>query len=194
MHDNPYEAPRARIDDDNAGYAVSDYGDAEGERRPLLRREAALRTMGGIALLASLGIVAFATYGLLHELSGKREVVGFVLAGILYVVGSVGAATGWGLLALRPWAKWVVIAGALPALLLSAPLFPFTACCIFLVLSDKGRQVLSREHVGRRKRTPNLRARSRPAEAFAVAGVLILNAAAIGLVVAYLSNQASGTS
>jgi hypothetical protein len=194
MHDNPYAAPRARIDEDDTHFEAADGDDADGERRLLLRREAALRTVGGITLLVSLGILAFATFGVVHELGGKREAIGFVVAGILYVVGSVGAAIGWGLLALRPWAKWVVIAGALPALLLSAPLFPFTAWCLFLVLSAKGRRVLSGEHAGRRKRTPHLHARSWPREAFGVVGALVLNAAVIGLAVWYLSHQPASAS
>lgn len=68
---------------------------------------------------------------------------------------------------------------ALPVLVLTAPFLAFTGYGTWLALSARGRRVLSHEHAALRARTPHLRAWSKPGEAFAVVGILVLNAWAV---------------
>jgi hypothetical protein len=178
MHPDPYQPPRARIDDDVV------VEDVEGERRLLLGREAALRTLGAIVALLALGILAFGAYGMSHELAnGGLDRFGVALAAILLCLGTSGLATGWGLMLLQPWVKPVVAIGALPVLLVLAPFIAFTGYGVYLVLSARGRQVLAGEQAGKRQRTRHLQARSRPGEAIALGVVLALNVATVAWIV-----------
>jgi hypothetical protein len=172
MHADPYQAPLARIDD-TPGL------DEAADRRLHLRREAAIRTLGGAWLLFSLGIVALGGIALATELARPPEArFGLVFALVLTGLGGYGVVAAWGLAMLRPAARFT----AAVAFVLTLPMMVsvlFTGLCAYLVYSARGRRVLADDYAGVRARTPHLRARSRPGEALVVLGVLALHVVAL---------------
>jgi len=182
MQANPYEAPRARVDDDAEDILLAP-GDAAAKREALLGREAALRTAGWLlmplgATLFVFGFV-FSGGGFQYPDGSLKTELAMIVARLLFL-GTTGLFLGWGMTELSPWVKPAIAVLAAPVLVLATPLLPFTGYCTWLALSAKGRCVLSREHVQWRELTPGLRARSQPGEALVVVGILVLNLAAVG--------------
>jgi hypothetical protein len=151
MHDNPYQAPAARLVD-----APDERLDPETDRRMHLQRETGLRAVG-------LACLVFAVF-----MWGSALVTRGGPAGPL-VLGTLAAWSAWGYLCLRWWARLPAVALGTIVLFGSfftaAPLLGFAA---WLTWSKKGRRVLETDYAYVRALTPGQQAWRRPAEAIAV--------------------------
>lgn len=123
---NPYAAPKARARPEPVG---GDLSDAEEIRRAYLKHEASVKSVGALAVLGGLGVLAMAVFtllmvtGALHGPRGERMIapanpdarlgfyVGLGIAVALYFAAAVlFVAAGIGLHMLRSWARWTALA------------------------------------------------------------------------------------
>jgi hypothetical protein len=154
---NPYQAPATRVDD------VSDSANPQAEsiRREHINHEASIKAVGTLYYLSTLGLVAagLAIIFSTGALAGAR--MGDAAAAAVMVVIAVGIfMVGRGLRTLRPWVR-------IPAVLLSILGllgFPIgtliNGYIIWLILSKKGRLVLSPEYAAIVEATPDVKYRT----------------------------------
>jgi hypothetical protein len=176
VSDNPYEAPRAHVED-----APPVVPDAESERRAHLRRESGLRAVGLLCLLfGAYFLLMGGVMGWLNYTEAKSfGNVGVGIGAVLLAMGLIALRTGWGYLRLRPWVRVPAGIVAMAALLVSALLTaPIVAYAAYLTYSARGLRVLSRDYAAVRAATPHLSAWRWPREALIVLGMLGLYVAA----------------
>lgn len=147
---SPYAAPTARVDD-------AAPTEAEATRRAHLSHEAGIKSLG---MLYYLGAAALSLGGIAAAVGGAGAVE--VMVTLLLVVG-IGALQGWVGYGLRHYRSWARIP-AVVLLVLGLLGFPIgtliSAYGLWLVLSAKGRIVLSPEYAAVVAATPHIRYRT----------------------------------
>lgn len=153
--ENPYAPPAAEVDATGTT-PDTDLGQAEQLRLEHLRQEASVLAFGLLAVLTALFGGAWGVFLLKFGTSpntGARLVVSLGAA----VLGVILFGVGVGLLRLAPWSRVAGLLGAALALLLF-PAGTLAGALLFQVLlSSKGRFVLSPEHARLRERTPHVK-------------------------------------
>ena len=165
MHDNPYEAPEARLED---ALVV----DADVERRAHLRREAGLRAVGALCLVFG-GFILLMAVAMGVGAPSAGDAMAWGMAAAFGGVGLVALAAAWGYFRLRPWVQ--VPAGITGLVVLVMSMFltaPVVFLAAWLTWSAKGRRVLSSDYAAIRAATPALRAWRHPLEALVLFGLL----------------------
>jgi hypothetical protein len=182
MSDNPYEAPAARVDDpgnDDADTAI---------RRPLLRHEASLRSVGWLYWLGAL-VLGFAGVVMLPQALSTGPQgdfgYGFVIVAVVYLVLAIASAiTGWGFRTLAPWVR--IPGGILSGIgLLGIPVGTLiNGYILYLMFGAKGRRILSDDYAAIRARTPHLRFTRGTGEKIGIALVLLVPAGLLAWLIA----------
>jgi hypothetical protein len=153
---NPYATPRSTVADEGAG------SEAEAVRTQHITHEASVKAVGVLFMLGGLLTLIVAAAGLLAPATAGGAVDGMLVAAGLAVsaLSIVYLGSGWGLRALRPWAR--VPAVVLAAIgLLGFPIGTLiNAYILWLLLSRKGRTVLSAEYAAVVKVTPHIKYRT----------------------------------
>jgi hypothetical protein len=149
--DNPFESPKAELEPDRPAATGSD----EQVRRELLNHEASIKAIGRLDILG--GVVAVLVgFGMLADTEAELPAVVGATA-IFMAIGVVSAWVGNKLRTLDPRGR--VAAAVLHGLGLFG--FPVgtlvSAYVLWLVLSEKGRRVLSTEYQGVVERTPHIK-------------------------------------
>lgn len=172
---NPYQAPTAVVDDviDSAN------PQAESIRREHINHEASIKAVGTLYYLSMLGL---AVVGLTSALStaavGGAGRGGIIVGAVMVVMAVALFMVGRGLRTLRPWVR-------IPTVLLSIlGLFGFpigtliNGYIIWLILSKKGRLVLSPEYAAIVEATPQVKYRT-SIVVWTLLGVIVLLVAAV---------------
>lgn len=149
---NPYAAPRAEVAD-----PVAD-PEAEAKRNAHITHEASVRAIGALyylsAVLLAIGLVSGLIAG---DIDSLGAALGYLLVSV--VVLAILVATGRGLRALRPWVRAPVVVLSVLGLLAFPVGTIINAYILWLVLSAKGRVVLSHDYAAVVAATPHIRYR-----------------------------------
>lgn len=154
---NPYQTPAAEVDD------VADSTDPQAEsiRKEHLNHEASIRAVGALYYLSTLGILAAGLIPFFTGPSPDEDRVTLFITGVLLLAMAAGFfMVARGLRNLRPWTR-------IPTVLLSVlGLLGFpvgtliNGYIIWLILSKKGRLVLSPEYAAIVAATPHIKYRT----------------------------------
>jgi len=156
MSVNPYATPKAAVTDDGAGSV------AEAVRKEHIAHEASVKAVGLLFILGGLLTLIGAGVGLFAPgaTAGEDSAV-LVFAGLAIGALSIAyLACGWGLRTLKPWAR--IPAVVLAAIgLLGFPIGTLiNAYILWLLLSRKGRMVLSTDYAAIVEATPRIKYRT----------------------------------
>lgn len=176
--DNPFESPKTELEPERPTLAS---GSDEQVRRELLNHEASIKSVGRLNILG--GVLAIIVgFAMLADTDPELPAVG---ATAIFV--AIGLVTGW----IGNKLRTLDPRGRLPAALLHAVGllgFPFgtlvSGYVLWLVLSEKGRRVLSTEYQGVVARTPHVRYKT-PVLIVALA-VLVIGSVVATMVMALL--------
>ena len=153
---NPYVTPQAVVADDGAG------SEAEAVRKEHITHEASVKAVGMLFMLGGVLTLIGAGVGLFAPgaTAGENKAV-LVVAGLLIGALSIAyLACGWALRTLKAWAR--IPAAVLAAIgLLGFPIGTLiNAYILWLVLSGKGRVVLSADYAAIVEATPHIKYRT----------------------------------
>ena len=164
---NPYAAPTARVDD------VPASPEAEAIRRAHISHEASIKAVG---ILYYLGGAVSTLAGIAALVSASSEVESAVIMLLLLALGVGSLFAGWGVRALRPWAR--IVGCVLSAIgLLGFPIGTLiNGYILYLFLSKKGRTIFAPDYRDVIAATPHVKYRTSIV-------VWILLALVIGLIV-----------
>ena len=143
---NPYAAPTAIVDD------VSASPEKEATRREHINHETSIKAVGFLYYLGGVGV----TVAGIANLAGGKPAFGI----LLLVLGAGQLVAGWGVRALRPWAR--VLGCVLSGFgLLGFPIGTLiNAYVLYLFLSKKGRTVFAPEYQEVIEATPHVKYRT----------------------------------
>lgn len=160
--DDPFASPQAGLEPE----ASADPAD-EAKRRLMLRTETAVRAVGLTYFMLGATVTAVAAAEL-----AQAKISGALLNGALRLsAGVVVILIGYGLRRLSPAARWPAIAASTFGLLQFPLGTAYHLYVLVLLLSPKGRAVLSRDHAALIERTSALR---HPPMSWRVAAVFAL--------------------
>lgn len=160
--DDPFASPQAGLEPE----ASADPAD-EAKRRLMLRTETAVRAVGLTYFMLGATVTAVAA----GELA-QIKVSGGLLTGLLRLAaGVLVILIGYGLRRLSPAARWPAIAASTFGLLQFPLGTAYHLYVLILLLTPKGRAVLSRDHAALIDRTSTLR---HPPMSWRVAAVFLL--------------------
>ena len=176
---NPYATPRAVVADPGAS-------EVEIVRKEHITHEASVKSAGALFMLGGLITLAAAASMVIPAMAIVGDRPGFLVIGMAVAgLGIAYVGSGWGLRGLRAWSR-------IPAIVLAAIGllgFPIgtlvNSYILWLVLSRKGRMVLSAEYASIIEATPQIRYRTSIAVwiglgLLVLLAVLALFAAALG--------------
>lgn len=152
---NPYATPKAMVEDADAG------SPAEALRQEHIRHEASIKSAGWLFMLGGALVLFSAAATVIPQLTGSGgSRAGIAIGAGFALLAATSIAVGWGLRALRAWAR-------VPAIMLAAVGllgFPIgtliNGYILWLILSRKGRMVLSAEYAAIVAATPHVRYRT----------------------------------
>lgn len=154
---NPYQAPEAKVDD------VLEAADAQAEaiRRDHIQQEASIKAVGSLYYLSTIGMLIAGLTSIFMSGSSPSFGTNSTIGGALFLAFAAGMfMVGRGLRKLAPWAKIPTV--ALSVLGLFG--FPFgtliNAYILWLILSKKGRFILSPEYASIVAVTPQVKYRT----------------------------------
>ena len=153
---NPYATPKAVVADDGAG------SEAEAVRKEHITHEASVKAVGILFILGGLLTLIGAGVGLLAPgaTAGEDSAV-LVAAGLAIGALSIAyLACGWGLRTLKPWARMPAAVLAVIGLLGFPIGTLINAYILWLLLSRKGRMVLSADYAAVVEATPHIKYRT----------------------------------
>ena len=152
---NPYATPKAVVADEGASSQV------EAVRKEHIQHEASVKSVGVLFMLGGLGTLAAAASMAIPAMAIAVDRPGFLVIGMaVAVLGIVYVASGWGLRKLRSWSRAPAIVLAAIGLLGFPIGTLINAYILWLVLSAKGRMVLSAEYASIIEATPHIRYRT----------------------------------
>jgi hypothetical protein len=165
---NPYATPKAVVADEGTG------SEAEALRKEHITHEASVKSAGVLFMLGGLVTLAAAAAMVVPGVPAAGDRPGFLVIGMAVgILGVSYVAVGWGVRQLRGWAK-------IPAIVLAAIGllgFPIgtliNAYILWLLLSRKGRMVLSADYAVIVDATPHIRYRT-SVVVWVVLGLLVL--------------------
>jgi hypothetical protein len=143
---NPYAAPTANVDD------VSASPEKEAIRHEHINHEASIKAVGFLYYLGGIGV----TVAAIASMAGGEPGAGM----LLLILGAGQLVGGWGVRALRPWARYLgcVLSGIG---LLGFPIGTLiNAYVLYLLLSKKGRTVFAPEYQEVIEATPHVKYRT----------------------------------
>jgi hypothetical protein len=146
---NPYAAPAAPVDD------VPVNPEAEAVRRAHINHEASIKAVGALYYLSG----ALATLGALAALLGAQSEPSAAVPALLIALGVGQLFAGWGVRALRPWAR--IVGCVLSAIgLVWVPIGTLiNGYILYLLVSKKGRTIFSTEYQDIIAATPHVKYR-----------------------------------
>lgn len=164
---NPYATPRAVVTDPGAS-------EVEIVRKEHITHEASVKSAGALFMLGGLVTLAAAASMVIPAMAVAGDRLGFLVIGMaVAVLGIVYVASGWGLRKLRSWSRAPAIVLAAIGLLGFPIGTLINAYVLWLVLSARGRMVLSTEYASIIEATPHIRYRTSIAVWIAL-GLLVL--------------------
>lgn len=154
---NPYQAPATRVDD------VIDSANPQSEsiRREHINHEASIKAVGTLYYLSMLGL---AVVGLTTVFStaafAKSGMGGAVVGAVMVLMAAVFFTVGRGLRKLQPWVRIPTVLLSILGLLGFPIGTLINGYIIWLILSKKGRLVLSPEYTAIVEATPQVKYRT----------------------------------
>ena len=154
---NPYQAPATRVDDVIDGANPQ----AESIRREHINHEASIKAVGTLYYLSMLGlaIVGVTTVFSTSTFAGAG-MAGAVAGAVMVVMAAVFLVVGRGLRTLRPWVRIPTVLLSILGLLGFPIGTLINGYIIWLILSKKGRLVLSPEYAAIVEATPHVKYRT----------------------------------
>jgi hypothetical protein len=151
---NPYATPKAVVAD-------ADASGAEIVRQEHITHEASVKSAGWLYMLGGLGTLVTGAALFIPSMATAAERPGFLVIGVaIAVLGVAYVVIGWGLRALRAWARTPAIVLAAIGLLGFPIGTLINAYILWLVVSRKGRMVLSSEYASIVEATPHIKYRT----------------------------------
>jgi hypothetical protein len=151
MSANPYAAPAARVAD------VAANPEAEATRRAHISHEASVKAVGLLYYLGGAGLLLTAVAFLFAP---RDSLTPLVMALVIAVLGIGQLAAGWGVRALRPWARIVGIVLSVIGLA-GFPVGTIVSLYIlYLLLSKKGRTIFAPDYQDVIAATPEVKYRT----------------------------------
>ena len=147
---NPYAAPAAPVDD------VPVNPEAEAVRRAHINHEASIKAVGFLYYLGGVLLI----FGAIASLLGRSSEPSGAVIVVLFVAMGVGQLfAGWGVRALRPWAR--IVGCVLSAIgLVWVPIGTLiNGYILYLLVSKKGRMIFSPEYQDIIAATPHVKYR-----------------------------------
>jgi hypothetical protein len=154
---NPYQAPATRVDD------VSDSANPQAEsiRREHINHEASIKAVGTLYYLSMLGLAVVGLTMLFSTGAFAAVRMGdAVPAAVLVVMAAVFLVVGRGLRKLQPWVRIPTVLLSILGLLGFPIGTLINGYIIWLILSKKGRLVLSPEYAAIVEATPQVKYRT----------------------------------
>jgi len=154
---NPYQAPTAKVDD----VPDSTNPQAESIRREHINHEASIKAVGTLYYLSVLGLaIAGVTAMLAGSAIARAGAEGIIAGAFLIILAAIMFVVARGLRKLRPWVRIPTV--GLSALgLLGFPVGTLiNGYIIWLILSKKGRYILSPEYAAIVEATPQVKYRT----------------------------------
>jgi hypothetical protein len=106
---NPYAAPEAALGGPDVGaLSTADLAEAEAVRRKHIAHETSIKAIGSLHMLGAFGLLI--ALGFLAFASLSRSGAGVAVLVYVLVMTALNFALGFGLRALRSWARWVDVA------------------------------------------------------------------------------------
>ena len=172
---NPYQAPTARVDD------VSDGANPQAEsiRREHINHEASIKAVGTLYYLSTLGLAIAGLAILVSPGAFARARVSDAVPAAIMVAIAVGIfVVGRGLRKLQPWVRIPTVLLSILGLLGFPIGTLINGYIIWLILSKKGRLVLSPEYAAIVEATPQVKYRT-SIVVWTLLGVIVLFVIAI---------------
>jgi len=151
---NPYATPKAVVADPVAS-------EAEVVRRTHITHEASIKSAGVLFILGGLGTLAMSAGLVIPAMANVEDRPGFVVIGFaVAALGVAYVAYGWGLRALRAWARTPAIVLAAIGLLGFPIGTLINGYILWLVLSGKGRRIFAADYASIVEATPHVKYRT----------------------------------